>query len=297
MELKRYKKIQQVQLIVIILNIFTSISKLIIGIIINSVSMTADGLHSMADGLNNVVGMIGVYFAFQPIDEKHPYGHRKFETMTTLFIGGLLIFTSISLLKGAYMRIINPVVPTVTPISFVVMLFSIVINICVTTFEKKKGIALQSDFLISDATHTLTDVFVSISVMGTLFAIKLGYPFVDILVSVIIAIIIAKAAFDIINNGANVLCDAMVLDPDDISSVVCELKQIHSSHKIRSRGCVDDIHLDLHVIARYNMTLENSHKLIHDIDNLLKSRFPGVTDVNVHVDPPYYYKSNKTYTS
>lgn len=293
MEMMRYKKIQQVQLIVIILNILTSISKLIVGVVINSVSMTADGLHSMADGLNNVVGMIGVYFAFQPIDEKHPYGHRKFETMTTLFIGGLLIFTSISLLKGAYIRIRNPIVPTVTPISFVVMLFSIMVNICVTTFEKKKGIALQSDFLISDATHTLTDVFVSVSVMGTLLAIKLGYPFVDTLVSVIIAILIAKAALDIIKNGTNVLCDAIVLDPKDISNVVSGLKEVHSSHKIRSRGCADDIHLDLHVVASYNMTLENSHKLIHDIDNLLKSSFPGVSDVNVHVDPPYYQEKKR----
>ncbi len=221
MEVMRYKKIQQVQLIVILLNILTSVSKLIIGIVINSVSMTADGIHSMADGLNNVVGMIGVYFAFQPIDERHPYGHRKFETMTTLFIGALLIATSISLLKGAYIRIMNPIIPTVTPISFMVMIFSIMVNICVTTFEKKKGI---------------------------------------------------------------------VLDPKDISNVVCEFKEVHSSHKIRSRGCLDDIHLDLHVVASYDMTLEDSHQLIHDIDNLLKSRFPGVTDVTVHVDPPDYYK-------
>lgn len=288
MQIVRYKKIQQVQLIVIVLNVLTSVSKLIIGIIINSVSMTADGLHSMADALNNVVGIIGVYFAFQPVDEKHPYGHRKFETMTTLFIAALLIATSIGLLKGAYMRIINPVVPNVTPISFVVMLFSIVVNICVTTYEKKKGIELQSDFLISDATHTLTDVFVSISVMATLFAVKLGYPFVDTLVSIIIAIFIAKAAFDIIRNGANVLCDAIAIDPKSISDVVCEFKEVHSTHKIRSRGCLDDMHLDLHVVVNYDMTLEDSHKLIHDIDNLLKSRFPGLTDVIVHVDPPNY---------
>lgn len=293
MEDTRYKQIQHVQLVVILLNIAAAISKLLIGIIINSVSMTADGFHSMADGLNNVVGMIGVYYAFQPIDEKHPYGHRKFETMTTLFIGGLLIITSISILKGAYNRIINPVIPSVTTLSFIVMLLSIVINICVTIFEKKRGKILQSDFLISDATHTLSDVFVSISVLATLLAVKLGYPLVDILVSVFISLLILKAAIDIIKNGANVLCDAVVLNPNDISSVVCEFEEVYSCHKIRSRGCADDIHLDLHVVANRDMTLDKAHSLVHNIDNLLKSSFPGVTDVNVHVDPLEYYK-NKT---
>jgi len=99
MEIVRYKEIQKVQFIIILLNIITSISKLFTGFIINSASMMADGFHSMTDALNNVAGMIGVYFAFQPDDERHPYGHRKFETMATLLISGLLLFTSLNLLK------------------------------------------------------------------------------------------------------------------------------------------------------------------------------------------------------
>ena len=288
MEIRRYKQIQKVQFRVILLNFAVSISKLLVGFAIKSVSMTADGLHSMTDGLNNVVGIIGVYFAFQPIDEKHPYGHRKFETMTTLVIGGFLIVTSFSLLKGAYNRIIVPVVPEVNYISFLVMILTIFINIFITIYEKKRGKELQSDFLICDSTHTLSDVFVSISVMGTLIAIKLGYIWVDTLVSVFIAIIIVRAAINIIKNGMNILVDAVVLEPDDISSVVCEFNEVYSCHKIRSRGCADDIHLDLHVVANNDMSLENAHYLVHNIENTLKSKFPGVTDVNVHVDPPYY---------
>lgn len=289
MEVKRYKKIQQVQLIVIIMNIAVSISKLLVGIIINSVSMTADGFHSMGDGLNNVAGMIGVYFAFQPVDEQHPYGHRKIETMTTLLISGLLLFTSLSLLKGVYNRILNPIVPSVTTMSFVIMLFSIAVNIGVTVFERRKGIALKSDFLISDAKHTLSDVFVSISVIVSLVAIKLGLYWADILISSFIAFLIAKSAVDIIKNSANVLCDAIALDPEDISNVVCEFNEVISCHKIRSRGRKDDMYLDLHIVADSDMTLERAHNLVHEIESMLKLRFPGVKDVNVHVDPLSYY--------
>lgn len=285
----RYKKIQQVQLIVIVFNIATAISKLMIGLIINSISMTADGFHSMGDGLNNVVGIIGVYFAFQPEDKKHPYGHLKFETMTTLLISGLLFLTSFGLLKGVYDRLTNPIMPSVTATSFVVMLFSIIINIGVTTFEKRKGIELKSDFLVSDAQHTLSDVFVSISVLGTLLAIKLGFYWVDILVSVVIAILIAKSALDIVKNSANILCDAIALEPDDIITTVCNFTEVLSCHKVRSRGRRDDIHLDLHIVTHDDLTLVKAHDLVHNIEDALKSSFSGVTDVNVHVDPLSYY--------
>lgn len=293
MDSTRYKKIQRVQLIVIVLNIAISISKLIVGQHINSVSMTADGFHSMGDGLNNVVGMIGVYFAFQPVDEKHPYGHGKIETMTTLLISGLLLFTSLSLIKGAYDRIFNPILPIVTKSSFIIMLFSIIVNICITNYEKRKGMELQSDFLISDATHTQSDVFVSLSVIATLFAVKLGFAWMDILVSILIAVVIAKSALDIIKNSANILCDAIALHPKDISNIVLEFDEVHSCHKIRSRGRIDDIHLDFHVVAKNDLSLENAHKLVHAIEDLLKSKFPGVKDVNIHVDPLNYF-INKT---
>lgn len=296
MILNRYKNIQKVHLIILLVNAATSISKLLVGYITNSASITADGFHSMTDGLNNVIGMIGAYFAFQPIDKKHPYGHRKFETMTTLFISFLLILTSVNLLRGAYSRILDPITPTITPLSFIVMVASILINIFVTIFEKRKGKALKSDFLILDATHTLSDVFVSITVMGTLIAVKLGYPFLDAIVSIFIALVIAKAGIDIIKNVTNILCDAVVLDPEDISNVVCEFDEVYSCHKIRSRGRDDDIHIDLHVVAISNMTLEDAHLLVHNIDSILKNRFPGVSDVDVHVDPLEYYKEKNRLT-
>jgi cation diffusion facilitator family transporter len=285
MDIVKYKQIQRVQIIIILLNLVVSISKLLIGSIIKSVSVTADGIHSLGDALNNVVGIIGVYFAFRPVDDKHPYGHRKFETMTTLFIAGLLLVTSFKVLKNAYFRMLNPIIPNVNVLSLIIMVCTILINIFVTKYERKKGKLLQSDFLISDSTHTLSDVFVSLSVLGTLLAVKLGFPLVDTIVSVFISFFIIKAAIKILINGTDVLCDAKVLDPHDIIEIVCKLDEVYSCHKIRSRGVSDDIHLDLHVVVNSNMSLERAHNLVHEIEELLKIKIPGVTDVNIHVDP------------
>lgn len=286
MDKLRYRKIQMVQLIIILLNAAVAIAKLIYGNLSKSAAMTADGLHSLTDGFNNVVGMVGIYFAFRPQDNKHPYGHRKFETMATLLIGGLLIALSFNLLKGAYMRIGNPVIPMVNTDSFIVLIITVIINIFVTVYEKKKGKELQSEFLLSDATHTLSDVFISVSVIGTLAAIKSGILWADTLISVVIAGFIIKAAIGIIVKGTNVLCDAVVLEPEKISAIVCGFEGVSTCHKIRSRGQEDDMHIDLHVIARCKMELETADSMIHSIENAIKLAYPGVTDVTIHMDPP-----------
>lgn len=285
MEKQRYRQIQQVQFVIILMNALVSAAKIALGTLIHSASMSADGLHSLTDGLNNVVGMIGVYFAYQPKDEKHPYGHRKFETMTTLAISGLLIALALNVLKSAYERMLNPIVPEVNTLSFIVMLITILINVFVTVYEKKRGQALKSDFLISDAAHTFSDVFVSISVIGTLFAVSLGFPWVDTVVSVFIAFLIGKAALEIIKNGADILCDAKVVDPKKIEAIVYSFKEVCSCHHIRSHGRSDDIYIDLHILARKDMTLEESHALSHLIDDSLRKAISGVTDVSVHVEP------------
>lgn len=264
-----------------------SAAKLICGLSYGLVAMTADGIHSMTDGLNNVVGMIGIYFAYQPKDKKHPYGHRKFETMTTLFISALLFFTAFNLLKNAYDRIINPVIPTVDAISFIVMIFTLVINMIVNIYEKRKGKALQSDFLMSDAAHTLSDVFVSVSVIGTLIAIKLGYIWIDIAVSVIIAVLILKAAIDIVRKGADVLCDAAVINPENIAQIACRFSEVKSCHAVRSHGRKDDAHIDMHITAECGaLPFEEIHGLVHKIEDNIKTAYPGVADVSIHVDPP-----------
>jgi cation diffusion facilitator family transporter len=264
-----------------------SAAKLICGFTYGLVAMTADGIHSMTDGLNNVVGMIGVYFAYQPKDKKHPYGHRKFETMTTLFISGLLFITTFNLLKNAYDRIMNPVIPTVDSISFIVMIFTLGINLVVNIYEKRKGKELQSDFLMSDAAHTLSDVFVSVSVIGTLIAIKLGFIWIDVAVSVIIAVLILKAAIGILRKGADVLCDAAVINPDKVTQIACTFSEVKSCHTVRSHGRKDDAHIDMHITAECDaLSFEEIHTLVHRIEDNIKAAYPGVADVSIHVDPP-----------
>jgi cation diffusion facilitator family transporter len=167
------------------------------------------------------------------------------------------------------------------------MIFTVAINIVVNIYEKRKGKELKSDFLLSDATHTLSDVFVSFSVIGTLLAVKLGYIWVDTAVSVGIAVLICRAGVEIIKKGTDILCDAVVIDPKKISEVACGFGEVASCHAVRSHGLSDDAHIDLHItVRRESMNLDEVHRLVHSIESSIKSAYPGVADVSIHVDPP-----------
>jgi cation diffusion facilitator family transporter len=79
-----------------------ALAKIIYGYKINSISMFSDGFHSFFDGTSNVIGLIGIWIASQPPDESHPYGHRKFETLSTIAIAVLIFFAGFGILKKAY---------------------------------------------------------------------------------------------------------------------------------------------------------------------------------------------------
>ena len=135
--------------------------KLVVGYIISSASMVADGFHSFSDAGSNIVGLVGTAMAAKPPDECHPYGHKKFETFTTIGIALLLFVVSINIIKSGITKLADPIAPHVDIYGFIVMFFTIVINIFVIIYETREGKKLSSDILLSDAIHTKSDVYVS----------------------------------------------------------------------------------------------------------------------------------------
>ena len=89
MQADRDISIRRTLLGVLGLNLLVAVAKLVVGSLIASISMVADGFHSLTDSASNVVGLIGISASARPPDEDHPYGHRKFETLAALIIGGL----------------------------------------------------------------------------------------------------------------------------------------------------------------------------------------------------------------
>ena len=281
----KFVKIRRILVLILALNWFVAFSKIIYGLITKCASMTADGVHSFGDGASNIIGLVGIWAASKPRDADHPYGHKKFETFATLGIAVILFLAAIEILREAISRVFHPVSPDVTFFSFALMFVTLLINVAVMKYERKKGKELSSDILICDALHTRSDIFASLAVIGTLVSIKIGFSFLDVIVAGLIAVLIAKSGLQILKASSDVLCDASVLERTKIANIVKEIPGVRSVHKIRTRGRKDDIHVDLHVSIDADMSVDDAHVISHKIEKSLKKNIPGITDVISHVEP------------
>ena len=283
---EHYSRIRYVLIIVLILNWVVAIAKILYGLFTHFQSMTADGFHSLSDGTSNIIGLIGIHFACQPVDHDHPYGHKKYETFYSQGIAVLLFVVAFNLARKGIERIYHPAVSRIDVFSFIIMLVTIAINIWVMRYEFSKGRVLKSDILTSDSMHTKADIFTSLSVIIALVVVKLGFPILDPIATIVISLFIAHAGFDILKQSSAVLCDtAPILDEQRIKDIVLGVNGVKSCHKIRTRGRPDDIQIDLHVQVNSSMHMEEAHKISYEIEGAIKKGIPEVSDVVVHMEP------------
>lgn len=287
--MRNYGKVRRVLIYTLVLNVAVAAAKILYGYKTESISMFSDGFHSLFDGTSNVVGLIGVWIASHPPDENHPYGHRKYETLSTIAIAVLIFVTGIEILKKAYHGVTVHHNIEVTNFSFGVMAITLLINIGVMLYETQKGRELKSDFLLADAMHTKTDIYVSVSVIISLIAVKMGYPIIDAVVALIIVLFITKMGFEILKSAANVLTDTAQISQDEIRKVISKINDIKGCHGIRTRGKEGAVNVDLHIVVHPDVTIRDAHELAHSAENALKKEFPSVIDVVIHTEP--YNKS------
>lgn len=266
------------------LNLLVAGAKIITGLVTGSISILADGFHSAMDGSANIIGLVGSTVASRPPDGNHPYGHQKYETFATLGIGLLLLLTSWQVLKSVFSRLVQGSLPEITLLSFVVMLVTVALNLLVTTYEKKKGHQLNSSLLLADAAHTKSDIFVSLSVLTSLIAAKLGWLWMDTAVALVIVFVIGHTGWKILRHASEALADQAVVDTGLVERVALSVDGVQSCHKIRSRGTDLAAHLDLHIQVDGQMPLTEAHRLGHVAQNRLQQEL-GIVDVIVHVEP------------
>ncbi|BBL67157.1 cation diffusion facilitator family transporter [Methanoculleus chikugoensis] len=281
------RKVQRVFLLVLVLNLAVAVAKAVFGLLAGSVSMVADAIHSGFDSFSNVVGIIALYFAGKPPDPEHPYGHGKIETLGTLAIGAMLLLTAGGILYEGYRRLIVPVVPEITPVTVVVMVGTLAINLAVSTYERRKGEEYQSQILVADSQHTKSDVFVSIAVLGGFLAVRLGFPAADPVIALAIGLLIARMGIGILYEAAQVLTDAMNLpcDPALIRAVVTDTPGVAGYHEFRCRGKPGEIFADIHITVEAALPVPRAHAISDEVERRLKEAVPGLVEVVVHIEP------------
>lgn len=281
----RDQSVRRVLILTLITNIVVAVAKLLVGLVTGSIAMVADGIHSSMDALSNVVGLIGNWIASRPPDEDHPYGHRRFETLASMIIGGILVLTAWEITKSSIDRLVTGDIPSISSINFIAMLITLVINLSVTTYEHREAKRLNSELLRADAEHTRSDVFVSLTVIASLIAVKLGLAWVDAAAALIVVALIGRAAWRIVSSSINVLVDRAVLQADEVSAIVRDVAGVQQVLRVRSRGPAIDIHLDLDVQVTPPTTTGQSASIADEIRRRLRENFKGLSDIQIHFIP------------
>lgn len=267
------------------LNLAVAVAKLLYGWRSGAIAMTADGVHSLLDASSNVIGLVGVAVARRPPDANHPYGHRKYETFAALGIAAMLFFGCHEIVGAAIERLRNPRLPDITPLGFGIIGLTMAINLFVVWVERREGRRLQSELLTADAAHTGSDVLASLLVLVSFVAVRAGIGWADVAVAAVIVVLIAVAGVRILLGTLSTLSDERRIAPQLVEAAALEEPGVLEAHNVRSRGPRDDIHLDLHILVDPRMAIAAAHEVGHRVEHRLRARWPGLTDVVVHVEP------------
>ena len=282
----RNVRIKRVMWVVLASNLAIAISKIVVGVLFGAASVHAAGVHSIFDAASNVVALLGISIAARPADESHPYGHGKYATFASLFIGILLVGAAYEVGGGAIQKLASGNFSSeASPVSFAVMLVTIIINILVTRYEHVQSVKLRSTVLKADSKLTLSDALVSGSVIVGLIFVSIGFPIADTIATLVVTVAIFVTAIAIFKDVHDTFSDEVRIDPARIARCVLEIDGVHACHKIRTRGLEGEVHADLHVLVDPEMTISRAHRIADEAERRIQERFTEVIDVLVHLEP------------
>ena len=163
---------EKISLISIFVNLLLAGFKIIIGFFANSAAILAEGIHSFMDILSSTIGYLGIKISQKPEDQRHPYGHYKFEVLAGLLITIILFGTGVGIIWQAYQKFLNPSLIQIPFLAFSAMLFSVVANEIMARVKIHFGEKENSLALLSDGAHSRVDVYASLAVFIGLFLIQ-----------------------------------------------------------------------------------------------------------------------------
>ncbi|WP_224361967.1 cation diffusion facilitator family transporter [Hyalangium versicolor] len=282
---ERNRKVRQVLAAILVANWAVATAKLLFGVVYQSASVTADGLHSFIDGSSNILGLVAMTAAARPADEDHPYGHGKFEAIASLGIGAMIGIGMLELGRMALDSLLHDKHAQVTPIMAGVMVVTLVVNLAVTRVERRFGERLKSSLLLADANHTLSDVYVTLAVLVSLGLVWLGYPRADGVVALLVMVFVAYVAYGIVRQAVGILSDTARLDAVQVGQLTMGVPGVLSCRDVRSRGMEDSVYVDLKIEVDPQLSTAQAHEVADQVEQRLHSAFPQVVDVVVHVEP------------
>ncbi len=285
---QRRKAAEKATLIGALINIVLAIAKIVVGWIGRSEALIADGIHSFADLLSDVIVLVATRHGSEDADTNHPYGHARIETVAAVMLGVLLVLVGIGIGYDASMRLMEPetlLVPE--PIALAVALISVFSKEALYRYTMMVAKKTRSKLLEANAWHHRSDAFSSIVVLIGVGGSILGFTVLDALAAIGVALMIGKIGWDLISQGISELIDT-ALDEDkveEIERLITNIPGVQNVHMLRTRRMGADALADVHVQVAPRLSVSEGHQISEAVRYTLIREVDELTDVTVHIDP------------
>lgn len=274
--------------VAIIANCILTVLNILVGTISGSYALVSEGAHTLSDVTTSIIAYIGFYIGQKPADSEHPFGHGRAEAISGLIIVIFLVIVAWEIMHGAFEKIMNPTLITVPDtLAAIMAVIGIFVNLAVSNYIINLGKQIRSPAIVADGKHQRTDIFSSIAILVGVVVSNMGYPILDPLIGFIIGLFILKTAYDIGKENIDNIMGKVPSEDllDKIRIAANKTPNAKNAHNIKINYLGAYATVALHIELDGNMTLDESHKIVHEVQNNIINEVPEVKYVMVHACP------------
>ncbi len=272
----------------IISNTLLTGGKLAVGLAMNSISVVSEAIHSGLDLIASVIAFASIRESNKPADDRHRYGHGKFENLAAIIEAVLILVVAAVIIKEAVPKLYGENEVKSLDLGIVVMGISALVNILVSARLMHVAKKTDSPALAADAWHLRTDVYTSLGVLAGIVIIKFtGLYIVDPIIAIGVALLIVKAAIDLLRESLGSILDVRL--PDSEEKAIREVLHAYSDYyvdyrNLRTRKAGSQRHVDFNLVVPRNKQIFSIHSLCDSLEEDLRNKLPGV-EVIIHAEP------------
>ena len=279
---------QRVTLVGAVVNTLLAIAQLVGGFFTASQALIADGFHTLSDLVSDFVVLFASHHANKEADEEHPYGHGRIETVATVILGLILAGVAVGIFMRAWERLFADellVAPHPWALAFAAL--AILAKEGLFHYTMRAAKRVKSKLLQANAWHHRSDVVSSAVVLLGIGGAQLGFPWLDGVAALVVAVMIMYMAGRMILDSTSELVDTG-MEPEEAEVVrqfIDGLPGVVSVHMLRTRLMGGQIFADAHIQVQSHISVSEGHHVAESVMQQLKARFPEMNDVTMHIDP------------
>lgn len=293
---QRFKTIGRVNWVCTLVDSVLSLVKLSIGFLVASPGLIADGLHSLSDLATDILALILGKLAQHGPDAEHPYGHARYETLGTVILGMVLILVAVAIGLENLLALWRGTVVTPHWIALIAVAVSIISKEALFHYTLKYAKLTRSALLEANAWHYRSDSLSSVAVLIGIGCSLAGWPLVEYLAALAVALLIGHMGFKLAWNAMQDLIDRGVSVDQQTTyrATLGTVTDIIDVHMLRSRLMGTDVLIDAHIQVAPTLSVSEAHQINDFAMRLLKQAHPEITDVTLHIDFESDFPDKKT---